>query len=960
MQFVYKICFFTCYFFIICGIKLYAVPATPYPITRILPDGTELTVLLRGDEFFKYELTIDGFLIRENENGFYEYAHILNQGGIITSGIRVSQKENRTPVEQMHIRTLQAFPDMLPMKMRRRAARAAEQEQSALAVGSFPLTGSPKSIVILVNFSDLSFVTPNPRQAFTNLLNEPGYSANGGTGSARDYFRTASYGVSTPEFVVYGPYTLPHPRSFYGENDTQDEDRRPRQMIIDACNAAHADGVNFSLYDINGDGIVDNVFVFYAGHNEAEGGPKESVWPHRWSLNTVLRLNAKFISGYATSSELRGSSGANMCGIGTFVHEFSHVYGLPDYYATNNASHHTLGTWNVMDSGAYLNAGRTPPTYSAYDRFYLGWITPTMLRSPINVELTDLQTSNKAYIITQSGNHNLNGRDPNPVEFFTLENRQRTGWDRFLPNSGMLITRIVHNNSTWRDNEVNNNTNLMGVDIIEADEMAGPGSLSGDPFPGARNVRSFNPTTRAGVNFNRPLTEITESNGLITFKFMGGGNRPLLLTDSRLLTRFSTSMGTPSAIQEFGVSGSRMRDKAVIDFNNGEHFELRLANDITGVWRKNITLNLNGEKLDSVRIQIRYNPTSASHNEVHFDYLNIKSEAADINQVIISGVSNRPVYVVPPNANTPSEVGLEGFLAEWNSVYDASGYYITAWRLSEGRTSLVERFNDGLNAPAGWTINAASVNNLRNFAGDSVPSIQLRNANDHIITDEFPMAATGLRFFIRSIGEMNGTVRVEGWNGSGYEIIDNINVIFTLNTIKSYSFDANKNFSRFKINFIPSSGSVSIDDVELIFPNTIHFNKHNEWTTGTSAFIDLLIPGYEYYYAVRASDRTLNPNNTLKYENITAYSNIVKVIVNQTGWKTDSTNQKMTLYMNHAGFTVLKLNEIPVDNLIRVYLTDGRLYKTITVTDKEIPLSGFNRGAVYIFRAGTNAIRVVF
>lgn len=959
MKVIFKKHLFVSIFLLFCGIKINAVPATPYPVTRILPDGTELTVLLRGDEFFNYELTTDGYLIRENEKGFYEYARLLDNGGIVPTGMRAQPQEKRTPAEQMLLRTLQTFPDMMPLKVQSRVARAAEQEQSGFSIGTFPTTGSPKSIVILVNFSDVSFVTPNPNAAFTNLLNEPGYSANGGTGSARDYFKTASFEVSSPEFVVVGPYTLPHPRSFYGENDSQGNDKNPRQMIIDACTAAFNDGVDFSVYDTDGDGIVDNVFVFYAGHNEAEGGPKESVWPHRWALNTVVRFNGKYISGYACTSELRGSSGSNMCGIGTFAHEFGHVYGLPDYYPTNGATHHTLSVWNIMDAGAYLNAGRTPPTYSAYDRFFIGWITPTILKSPIDVELTDLQTTNKAYIITESGNHNLNGRNPNPIEFFTLENRQRTGWDSFLPNSGMLITRIVYNETTWRNNTPNNNAALMGVDIIEADEMAGSGSLSGDPFPGARNVRSYNPTTRAGVNMNRPLTEITESNGLITFKFMGGGNRPKLLSDSKQLTRFSTILGTPSVTREFGVSGSKMKNVAVIDFNDGQHFELRLANDITGDWKKALTLPLNGDALDSVRIHIRYNPTDASHSEIHFDYLNIKSEDAEIIQVIISGTSTRPVYVVPPVAITPSEIGLQGFNAEWNSVYDATGYYLSAWRFEQGTSSLKEGFNNGLIAPPGWTIKAESVNNLANFAGDSVPSIQLRNTNDHIITDEYPFVATGLRFFIRSIGELNGKILVEGWNGSDYEKTDEFNVSNTLNTIKSYTFNKNKNFRRFKISFTPGNASVAIDDVEVIFPDAVEFNTYNQWVTNTSAYIDLLLPGLDYYYAVRASDRTLNLNKTLKYENISGYSNIVKLNVNQTVWKANSKNQQISLFIDPAGFAVLKLDEIPQDKTIRVYLTDGRLYKTMVVNDTQIPLNDFSRGRVYIFKSGNSAIRVV-
>lgn len=509
------------YIFLLISLRVYSIPATPHPVTRVQPDGSELTVLKRGDEFFKYELTTDGYLIRRSKQGFYHYAEKDPKGIIRTTGIRVNPIEKRTEVEKQHIRSAKAYPTFTEENLKRRVSKSIQRNN---AKGKFPRTGSPKSIVILVNFQDLSFVIPNPNTAFSNMLNKEEYKDNGSTGSARDYFIAASNGLSSPEFVVVGPYTLPNTRAYYGDNDlVTGDDLRPEQMVIDACTAAATDGVNFAEFDTDNDGVVDNIFVFYAGHNEAEGGPDESVWPHRWEIYENISFNGKRIQGYACTSELRGYSGSNMCGIGTFAHEFGHVYGLVDYYPTNGEEHHTLSNWNIMDEGAYLNQGRTPPTYSAYDRFYLGWLVPEILRSPKFVFLEDLKTSNKAYIITATGNHNLNGENPNPVEFFTLENRQKAGWDAFLPYSGMLITRIYYNAYAWQNNSPNNNANAMGVDIMEADGIASKFTLSGDPFPGSKNITEYSPVLRNGTDINRPLTNIKMENKIISFDFMGGG-----------------------------------------------------------------------------------------------------------------------------------------------------------------------------------------------------------------------------------------------------------------------------------------------------------------------------------------------------------------------------------------------------------------------------------------------------
>ena len=121
------------------------------------------------------------------------------------------------------------------------------------------------------------------------------------------------------------------------------------------------------------------------------------------------------------------------------------MLGLPDLYATNNSTHRTMDDWDIMDAGSYNNNGDTPPAYSAYERFFLGWLTPTVLNTPGKYSLKDLKSSNEAYIITATGTSNLVGNNPNPTEFYLLENRQKTGWDKKPAGSGMMITKELSN-----------------------------------------------------------------------------------------------------------------------------------------------------------------------------------------------------------------------------------------------------------------------------------------------------------------------------------------------------------------------------------------------------------------------------------------------------------------------------------------------------------------------------------
>ena len=110
------------------------------------------------------------------------------------------------------------------------------------------------------------------------MLSKEGFSSYGATGSCLEYFIESSMGNFAPEFDLYGPGDLSRTRSYYGGNDAYDQDSHPEQMVIEACRQLDAT-VDFTQYDCNGDGYIDNVFVFYAGQGEATYGDEDTVWP---------------------------------------------------------------------------------------------------------------------------------------------------------------------------------------------------------------------------------------------------------------------------------------------------------------------------------------------------------------------------------------------------------------------------------------------------------------------------------------------------------------------------------------------------------------------------------------------------------------------------------------------------------------------------------------------------------
>lgn len=535
---VLSVCMFLSF---ICDI--FAVPAKPGVMQYEMPDGRKINVRLVGDEFCHQYLTEDGYPLIE-EKGYLYYGDIDKSGKEINSGILAGNVDSRSTDAWNFVNkvNLEEFSDrfmtkatnsprcrnhVIPLNAQKlnsnRVSESAgptyEQGYGLYPGASFPAYGSPRVLVILVEYQDTKFRNfYDPYEYFYNMLNSEDFTDYKATGSALQYFKDNSNGVFTPQFDLYGPLTLDHDYLYYGENDRYGDDIRAHEMIIEACRQLD-DVIDFNDYDCDGDGIVDNVYVFYAGRGEASGGTSGTVWPHSWELSSAgiddLILDGVRVERYACSNELDGSYPD---GIGTFVHEFGHVLGLPDIYQTGGyVTCFTPGDWCIMDQGSYNNDSRTPPNYGAFERYALGWIKPIEYDAPMSVTLPAIDRNECGIIRTEKD-----------TEFFLFENRQKEGWDKYVPGHGMLVWHISYNSLLWEQNQVNNTPSFQCVDIVEADNILDGPTRSGDSFPGTANITSFTPETIpalvswGGENLNYPITEIAEKDGLITFNVLGG------------------------------------------------------------------------------------------------------------------------------------------------------------------------------------------------------------------------------------------------------------------------------------------------------------------------------------------------------------------------------------------------------------------------------------------------------
>lgn len=439
----------------------YAIPADSTPRTLKLKDGRMLTISLQGDEYLSWAKTIDGYTLLQTDNGEWMYAQVDTEGNLVASNCAAADPSYRTSDDKLKLAKISKDLGFSKSQLNK-----ANQQKSAnvSTKASFPLSGSPKLLVILVDFNDRPFTTSH--SYWDTIASVTGATAGGATGSMRDYYYYNSMGAMDLDVTVLGPCRMPQNLSFYGANQSGSDGnvRRLVQHAIAYVDTAY--NVDFTQYDNDNNDTLDNVHIIFAGIPESTSGESNSIWPHKSILyNFRVEADGVRVHTYSCSGEKKSAGMAD--GIGAMCHEFGHVLGLPDMYDTDGNTGDGegvgLGDFSLMHGGCYNNDSRTPPSLAAVEREILGWHTHTTLTEPVVVKMGNLGDSNVSYKITTY----------NQGEYYILENRQKSGWDAYNPAGGMLIYHVDKNVSGWdlggyNSNMLNCNPYHQGCYIVSA------------------------------------------------------------------------------------------------------------------------------------------------------------------------------------------------------------------------------------------------------------------------------------------------------------------------------------------------------------------------------------------------------------------------------------------------------------------------------------------------------------
>lgn len=540
-------------------------------------DGSQLTIRLHGDEHFSWYSTADDVLIVQVGSNYY-VAQVEEDGTLKATPQLAHNAGERGTVEEQVInnQNKEKFLNLLN----------AEPQALAKTIGTvtpayFPHTGSPKALVILVEFSDVKFKTSDPVATFTHYLKgaegkaapeaNNAYVTKGmvNYGSVSQYFYDMSQGKFTPQFDIVGPITVSKNSAYYGGNVGNSTDVNFAQMIAEACKGVSTK-VNFADYDQNNDGYVDLVYVIYAGYSESiNGNSSDCLWPksginkfYEPGTSNLLKLNGKKICRYGINNELNATPSdwidgkPLLNGIGLFCHEFSHTMGLPDLYptvVTSRVDNQNPEYWDLMDGGEYTYNGYFPTPYSPWEMDVMGWTAP--------IELGDeaKQVSLNSYASDRTA-YKINGEND---EYLLIQNIQTEGWWRGITKAfktGMLVWRIDYPYTTVSlDNRLNNEKGKPNVMIVPADgyvisaynkqrtEEEYNLSLKGDPFPGTKNKTELLSVVLNNSTLKKPFYNIKETDGVITFDYLKdfatGIDSPVIQQNQEKDTRIFTLDG---------------------------------------------------------------------------------------------------------------------------------------------------------------------------------------------------------------------------------------------------------------------------------------------------------------------------------------------------------------------------------------------------------------------------------
>lgn len=768
-----------------------AVPANPTPFTFIQPDKSSFQAIQVGDERGAHFEAMDGYTIIKDENNWWNYAGKDANGKLASIGQRVGLSDPKILGLKTHLHPTVKVTELLigdeqiPDTGSFVPSKISKPEQA-------PQTGTKKVLVILINFTDVPQDSGSTSPYYQNLL----FNASTGANSMNNYFKEVSYNKINITGDVAGNrwFRASNNLASYGADisdiDTNFSQPDPNNYYIfklakEAVIAADP-YVDYTQYDTNSDGIIDNLIIVHSGNGQESSGLSTDIWSHKWSIYVY---SGGWNLGYMTNDGVRAvgyTMLAENSPLGTFAHEFGHDLGLPDLYDTDssNGASEGIGEWGLMGSGNWLGSppGSYPAHLSAWSKYFLGWVNPIKVNSTLlNKQINQVETNDEVYMILDNpgdtpGYLDWSTSGTGIGEYFLVENRRKTGYDAYLPGEGLLI---------WHIDESRGNNTDETHRLVDLEEADGLNDFDNEINRGDANdpwynkIIGFTESTTPNSKFYNGSTSgvrvsnISASASIMTANLIVGWPPPIISFVS------PTPVNNSNLLQNWvyvSITSDETLNIALLEWNGTN--ETMQGSGTT--WYKNKT-NL-AEGVYTYRVWANDSSGNLNVSETRYVNIDLPPSIAFVSPTPVNNsIHNRNwIYV-----NITSDQTLNSALLEWNGVNETmlgSGinWYKNKTGLSDGDHTYRVWGNDSTN---NW-----NVTEIKRVMLDTSPTIVTANPTGY--QSGYSAAKNGTSIMLNAsisdilAGVNNATVNASQINRSlGIVILNNISGFYTNSTV---------------------------------------------------------------------------------------------------------------------------------------------------------------------------------
>ena len=390
--------------------------------------------------------------------------------------------------------------------------------------------GERHQLTVLVAFNDRLFVGDESAtmEQWNKIFNTKNLTEEPFKGSVHDYFYDQSYGDFSLVFDLEYVQVSGNAKKYAS---TEVDDENSQYLVEDIMEELNTRDIDWSRYDWDGNGYVNQLLIVYAGHGMNDYSGNDLIWPHQWWMSEHLKDRQPgvycdpipvsyggkkyMVDCYCALAELTRNN--DYGSFGTICHEFTHCFGFPDFY---NGSTKYVAGWDLMDYGNYNGDGYLPAGYSAHERMLMGWLTPIELKDKKSiVDMPALSETGEAYLIRNDGWEN---------EYYIVENRQAVSWDSGLPGSGVMVFHIDYDPSIWTSTkEYTNTSSKQRYVLFHANNTKAVYGKWGYPYLDNDSLTNYSSPVATLNNensdgtklMNKSLRDIAVAGGLASFRF---------------------------------------------------------------------------------------------------------------------------------------------------------------------------------------------------------------------------------------------------------------------------------------------------------------------------------------------------------------------------------------------------------------------------------------------------------